>query len=276
MTQPKSNTIRMAGIQMIPGQDVSRNIQRALEMAKIAAEKKAGIICYPELFLHPWFPLKEDKSYFSWAQNCSSESLMQFQVFSENTGTVLIVPFFESADGAYYNSAAVFDTGKLAGVYRKLHVPNLKLYREQFYFTSGTSGLPVFETSRGTIGVQICWDNLYPEGARILALKGADIIISPTAASINTHNLWERAIMANAFANNLFIFRVNRVGQEEGISFYGRSFCADPWGEMVSELAGGKEAIVIAEIDLAERKAATDTWGFLRHRRPIEYGDLVK
>ncbi len=276
MTRIKSNTIRMAGIQMIPGQDIGRNIQRALEMAQIAAEKDAGIICYPELFLYPWFPRKEEKSHFIWAQNSSSESMKQFQAFSENTKTVLIVPFFESADGAYFNSAAVFDAGRLAGVYRKMHVPNLTLYREQFYFTSGTSGFPVFETSRGTIGVQICWDNLYPEGARILALKGAEIIISPTAASINTHNLWERAIMANAFANNLFIFRVNRVGQEEGISFYGRSFCADPWGEMASELAGGKEAIVIADIDLAERKAASDTWGFLKYRRPLEYGDLVK
>ncbi len=266
----------MAGIQMIPGRDIGRNIQRALQMAKIAADKDAGIICYPELFLHPWFPRKEEQSHFVWAQNSSSESMKHFQIFSENTKTVLIVPFFESADGAYYNSAAVIDAGRLAGVYRKMHVPNLTLYREQFYFSSSTSGFPVFETSRGTIGVQICWDNLYPEGARILALKGAEIIISPTAASINTHSLWERAIMANAFANNLFIFRVNRVGQEEGISFYGRSFCADPWGEMASELAGGKEAIVIADIDLAERKAAADTWGFLKYRRPQEYGDLVK
>jgi predicted amidohydrolase len=276
MTQFKSNTVRIAGIQMTASHDRERNIQRALEMAKIAAEKGTGIICYPELYLHPWFPREEEKSHFSWAQNASSESVKQFQVFSENTKTVLIVPFFESADGEYYNSTAVIDAGKLIGVYRKMHVPNLPLYREQFYFSPGTSGFPVFETSRGTIGVQICWDNLYPEGARILALKGAEIIVSPTAASINTHNLWERAIMANAFANNLFIFRVNRVGQEDLLSFYGRSFCADPWGEMVSELAGGKEAIVIADIDLAERTAAADTWGFLKHRRPIEYGDLIK
>jgi len=276
MTQFKSNTIRFAGIQIIAGGDIDRNILRAVEMAEIAAEKGAGIICYPELFLNPWFPREEEKSHLSRALDASSKSLKQFQAFSESAKTVLIVPFFESANGAYYNSAAVIDAGKLTGVYRKMHVPNLPLYREQFYFSPGTLGFPVFETSRGRIGVQICWDNLFPEGARILALKGAEIIVSPTAASINTHSLWERAIMANAFANNLFIFRVNRVGQEEGISFYGRSFCANPWGEMVSDLAGGKESIVIADIDLAERRAATDTWGFLKHRRPVEYGDLVK
>ncbi len=261
---------------MIPSQHINRNIQRALEMAEIAVEKGAGIICYPELFLHPWFPREEEKSQFSRAEDASGESLKQFQAFSENSKTVIIVPFFESADGAHYNSAAVIDFGKLVGVYRKIHVPDIPFYREQYYFSPGSLGFPVFETSRGRIGVQICWDNLLPEGARILALKGAEIIFSPTASSNNNHNLWERAIMANAFANNLFIFRVNRVGQEEGISFYGRSFCANPWGEMASDLAGGKEAIVIANIDLAERKAAADTWGFLKHRRPLEYGDLVK
>jgi N-carbamoylputrescine amidase len=268
--------MRIAGIQISAGPDIERNVRRAVEMAELAAEKDARIICYPELFLTPWFPRREDEAFHSLAANAASETLARFQALSENTKTVLIVPFFESADDKNYNSAAVFDTGRLIGVYRKVHVPDLPLYREQFYFSQGDAGFPVFETSQGKIGIQICWDNLFPEGSRILALKGAEIIFSPTAASINTHSLWERAITANAFANNLFVFRVNRVGKEEGISFYGRSFCADPWGEMASELAGGKEAIVIADIDLAERKAASETWGFLSHRRPGEYGDLVK
>jgi N-carbamoylputrescine amidase len=261
---------------MASGQDSDRNIQRAVELAEIAVEKEAGVICYPELFLSPWFLREEDQALRSWAWETADDRFGRFLAFSENTKTVLIVPFFESANGAYFNSAAVIDSGKQIGVYRKMHVPNLPLYREQFYFSPGSSGFPVFETTRGRIGIQICWDNLFSEGARILALRGAEIIFAPTAASINTHSLWERAVMANAFANHLFIFRVNRVGQEEGISFYGRSFCADPWGEMASELAGGKEAIVIADIDLAERKAASETWGFLKLRRPSEYGDLAK
>ncbi|HXY61715.1 MAG TPA: nitrilase-related carbon-nitrogen hydrolase, partial [Nitrospirota bacterium] len=240
------------------------------------ADKDARIICYPELFLTPWFPRHEERALLSWAVDVSGEHLERFRIFSENMKTVLLVPFFEYANDKYYNSTAIFDSGKIVGTYRKIHVPNLPLYREQFYFSSGDSGFPVFATSQGKIGVQICWDNFFPEGSRILALKGAEIIFSPTAASLDTHPLWERAITANAFANNLFIFRVNRVGQEEGISFYGRSFCAGPWGEMASELAGGKEAIVIADINLAERKAASETWGFLKHRMPGAYGELLK
>ncbi len=268
--------MRIAGIQISAGKDLERNVQRAIEMAHVAIGKDATIICYPELFLTPWFPRREEASLQSWALGASSETLGQFRKLSENTKTVLVVPFFESAQDKYYNSTAIIDSGLLIGTYRKMHVPNLPLYREQFYFSSGDLGFPVFETSQGRIGVQICWDNLFPEGARILALKGAEIIFSPNAASLNSHSLWERAITTNAFANNLFIFRVNRVGQEEGISFYGRSFCADPWGEMASDLAGGKEAIVIADIDLAERAAAAETWGFLKHRRPGQYGSLVE
>jgi len=268
--------MRIAGIQISAGQDTERNLQRAVEMAEVAAEKDARVICFPELFLTTWFPKKENKSDFSFAVSSLGETLSRFQQLSESSKTVLIVPFFESLSGHYYNSAAVYDSGKLLGVYRKIHLPDLPLYREQFYFSPGDTGIPVFETSQGRIGIQICWDNLFPEGSRVLALKGAEVVFAPTAASLNTHSLWERAISANAFANNLFIFRVNRVGQEDGVSFYGRSFCVDPWGEMVSELAGNKEAIVLADIDLTERDAATKTWGFLKNRRPGEYGELTK
>jgi N-carbamoylputrescine amidase len=268
--------MRIAGIQISAGPDIERNIQRAVEMAEVAAEKDARVICFPELFLTTWFPKKENKSNFSFAVSSLGETLGRFQQFSESAKTVLIVPVFESVNGKYYNSAAVYDSGKLLGIYRKIHLPDLPLYREQFYFSAGDTGIPVFETSQGRIGVQICWDNLFPEGSRVLALRGAEIVFAPTASSLNTHSLWERAISANAFANNLFIFRVNRVGQEDGVSFYGRSFCVDPWGEQASEIAGSKEAIVIADIDPAERSAAAETWGFLRNRRPGEYGDLIK
>ncbi len=268
--------MRIAGIQISAGPDVERNIQRSLEMAEVAAEKGAGIICYPELFLVPWFLNREDAGRFSLACEAGSEAISRFSEVSRKTNTVLCLPFFESANGKYFNSAAIIDSGRLVGTYRKLHLPNLELYREQFYFSPGDAGLPVFETSKGRIGVQLCWDNLFPEGSRALALKGAEIVLAPTAAALNTHTLWERAIAANAFANHVFVFRVNRVGKEDGISFYGRSFCVDPWGEMVSELAGSKDAIVLADVDPAERTAASETWGFLRHRRPAEYQEIVK
>jgi N-carbamoylputrescine amidase len=245
-------------------------------MADVAAEKEAGIICYPELFLTPWFPKDENKSSFSLALSSLGGTLSRFQQASERTKTIFVVPFFESVNAKYFNSTAVYDSGRLLGTYRKIHLPDLPLYRERFYFSPGDAGLPVFETSRGKIGIQICWDNLFPEGSRALALKGAEIIFAPTAAALNNHRHWETAISANAFANNVFIFRVNRVGKEEGISFYGRSFCVGPWGDLVSELAGGKEAIVLADINRHERQAAIETWGFLKHRKPGEYGDLVK
>jgi len=268
--------MRIAGIQMSAGADLQRNVQRAVEMAEVAAEKGSTIIAFPELFLNPWFLGRENKEAFSLAQEASSEILAPLADVSKKAGAVLVVPFFETAAGKYYNSTAVIDQGALLGVYRKIHVPNIPLYREQFYFSSGDSGFPVFDTSQGRIGIQICWDNLFPEGSRILALKGADIVFAPTAASLNTHSLWERAIAANAFANSLFVFRVNRVGQDGELSFYGRSFCIDPWGEMISELAGSKDAIVLADVDINERAAAAETWGFLRQRRPGEYGDLVQ
>jgi N-carbamoylputrescine amidase len=268
--------MRVAGIQISAGPDSERTIQRAIEMAEVAAEKEARVICYPELFLTSWFPREENKSAFSLSLSSLGETISRFQQVSQKTASVLIVPFFESLNGKYYNSAAVFDAGRLLGMYRKIHLPDLPLYREQFYFSPGDTGLPVFETSQGKIGVQICWDNLFPEGSRALALKGAEIIFAPTAAALNNHRHWETAISANAFANNIFIFRVNRVGKEDGIAFYGRSFCVDPWGELVSELAGGKEAIVLADVKPEEREAATETWGFLRNRKPGEYGDLVK
>lgn len=269
------STLKIAGIQMASCADPARNVARATEMAELAAEKGAAIICYPELFLTRWFPKKEDRASFSLAFKTDSDLLSSFGKISLDTKTVIITPFFEYSEGRYYNSAAVFDSGRIIGVYRKLHIPNLPLYREQFYFSPGDMGLPVFNTSHGVIGVQICWDNLFPEGSRILALKGAEIILAPTAASQNTHSLWEKAITANAFANNIFIFRVNRVGEEDGLSFYGRSFCAGPWGDMVSELAGSKDAVVLADIDRSERKAALDTWGFLKYRRPDAYRELT-
>ena len=268
--------MRIAGIQISANADMDCTIERAAEMAGLAAEKGAKIICYPELFLTPWFPLKEEKTFFPLAENVSSNRFGRIREISRAAEAVVIAPFFETRDGNYYNSAAVIDHGELLGVYRKIHLPDIPLYREQFYFSPGDTGFPVFATSQGKIGIQICWDNLFPEGARILALKGAEIIFAPTAASQQTHSLWEHAISANAFANNVFIFRVNRVGREDGLSFYGRSFCAGPWGEMVSELAGSKEAIVLADIDPKERSEALETWGFLRNRRPGEYGELVK
>ncbi|MDH4161497.1 MAG: N-carbamoylputrescine amidase [Nitrospirota bacterium] len=267
--------MRIAGIQTGASHDVDRNITHAVELAEIAAEKGAKSICFSELCLTPWFLRHEDKKYLELARERSSGILDPFLASSLKTKTVIVLPFFERYDGRFFSSAAVMDCGVLKGVYRKVHIPDLPLYKERFYLSSGDGDFPVFETSHGRIGVQLCWDNLFPEGTRILALKGADLVFAPTAASQDTHAHWERAISANAFANNLTVFRVNRVGTEDGLVFYGRSFCAGPWGDMVSELAGSKEAIVMAEVDPRERDTARETWGFLNHRQPSAYRDII-
>ncbi len=268
--------MRIAGIQTSATPDREKNVTHAVHLAEIAAEKGAGIICFPELCLTPWFLRFEDRRHFEQAWEISNAAFGPFLGLSQRTQTVIVLPFFELHSGRYFSSAAVMDCGVLKGVYRKVHVPELPLYRERFYFTAGDTDFPVFDTSRGKIGVQICWDNLFPEGTRILALKGAEIVFAPTAASQDTHTHWERAISANAFANNLSVFRVNRVGSEEGLAFYGRSFCAGPWGESISELAGGKEAIVMAEVDPRDAEQARETWGFLRNRMPGAYSGLLK
>ena len=268
--------MRIAGIQTCASPDVAKNIAHAVNLAEIAAEKGAEIIGFSELCLTPWFLRFEDKKHLELARESSGEALEVFLKLTCKTKTVLVLPFFEVHEGRYFSSAAVMDSGVLKGVYRKVHIPDLPFYKEQFYFSPGDADFPVFETSRGRIGVQLCWDNLFPEGTRILGLKGADIVFAPTAASQDTHVHWERAISANAFANNLSVFRVNRVGAEGGLSFYGRSFCAGPWGDMISELAGTKESIVMAEFDPRELESARATWGFLRHRKPASYRDLLK
>jgi predicted amidohydrolase len=182
---------RIAGIQLSAGPDISRNVARAVEMAEVAAEKGAKVIGFPELCFTPWFPRREDQEAFSFARELAGEEIKTFTAASLKHQVVLVVPFFEKAGDRFYNSAAVIDCGKVLGTYRKLHVPDIPFYKERFYFSPGDAGFPVFETSRGRIGVQICWDNLFPEGTRILALKGADVVFAPTAASVESHTLWE-------------------------------------------------------------------------------------
>jgi len=196
--------MKIAGIQMSAGTDVEKNIGRAVEMIGVAAEKGAKVIGFPELCLSPWFPRKEDKAGFAFAREASGPEVGAFVTASLKHQVVIVLPFFEKQGDRHFNSAAVIDCGRLLGVYRKLHLPDIPYYKEAYYFSPGDSGYPVFETSRGRVGVQICWDNLFPEGARILALRGAEVLFAPTAASVESHTLWERAVSANAFANNLF------------------------------------------------------------------------
>src|SRR5574337_930756 len=242
--------LAMAGIQMGGGPDPGANLERAIELGKIAAQRGAKVICFSECFAWPWFPSEIDQSQFATAEPVPGPLSEAIAAFAQECQVAVVAPIFERAsDGAYYNTALVFDAdGTLLGHYRKNHLPQLPNYQERFYFRPGNQGFPVCHTRYATIGVQISWDNFFPEGSRLLALQGAEVICAPTSASIvASHAKWERALVGSAVYNGVFVFRVNRVTGADEVPFYGKSFCVDPNGDFVVEPSGADEGIVLAE-----------------------------
>jgi N-carbamoylputrescine amidase len=275
--EPTKPLIKVAGIQMACGEDKERNLDKAEQLVSIAAEKQAQIVCFSELFATRWFPREMNPCHLELAEETTGPTLVRMQELASRYGLVLVCPFFEKGEGGTgYNSAAVIDAGgELLGCYRKVHVPQIPLWEERFYFSPGNLGFPVFKTRYGVLGVQICWDIFFPEGPRVLALKGAQLILVPTAAAFASQKRWETMITSNAIANGLFIFRVNRVGSEEKQDFYGSSFCASPEGELLGPPTGIQEAIALAEVDLKQVDRTRKEWPFLKDRRPDIYGEIV-
>jgi N-carbamoylputrescine amidase len=268
--------IKLAGIQVSCSEEKAQNIEKAVRFAKIAIEKGAHIICFQELFTTHWFPKEMNKRYFSLAEKADGLTIETMQKLAKEYGVVLICPIFEKDEDSFYNSAVVIDAdGEILGSYRKVHVPQIPLWEEKYYFSSGNHGFPVFETKFAPIGIQICWDNFFPEGSRILALKGAKILFSPTAAAFASQRKWETVISSNAIANGVYIFRVNRVGSEEKQDFYGRSFCISPEGELLDKPTGMKDSIALIEIDLKHITRARKEWPFLKDRRPDSYKEIL-
>lgn len=267
-----------AGIQIHGTDDKERNLEKAKRLARIAAERGARLICFPELFSTPWFPADIRAENFSLAEAIPGPTAETMQALARELEAVLILPFFEKGEeGRHFNTALVVDAdGEIAGKYRKIHVPQIPLWEERAYFAPGDLGFPVFATRFARVGVQICWDNFFPEGTRILSLKGAQVVFAPTAAAFASQEKWARAICANAAFNGIYIFRVNRVGREAKQHFYGKSFCASPEGEMAAGASGVQEGVVLAELDLAEIERTRRVWTFLQDRRPEVYRDLVK
>jgi N-carbamoylputrescine amidase len=214
--------------------------------------------------------------HFALAETIKGPSIQRFQQLASEHGVVLICPIFEAGEESrFYNTAVVIDAGgAISGSYRKVHVPQIPLWEERYYFTPGNLGFPVFETKFGVIGVHICWDNFFPEGSRILSLKGAQVIFSPTAAAFASQKKWETVITGNAISNGVFIFRVNRVGSEEKQDFYGMSFCVSPEGELQGQPAGMKEGIALVDIDLKKIEQVRKEWPFLKDRRPEVYSEV--
>jgi len=268
--------VRLAGIQISCSEEKERNIEKAIKFSQIAIERGANIICFQELFTTHWFPKEMNKNHFSLAEGIDGPSIMRMQQLAKENGVALVCPIFEREEEIFYNSAVIIDgDGEVLGSYRKTHVPQIPLWEEKYYFAPGNLGFPVFRTKFAVIGVQICWDNFFPEGSRILALRGAEIIFSPTAAAFASQKKWETVISSNAITNGVYIYRVNRVGSEEKQDFYGMSFCISPDGELIDKPTGMKEGIALIDIDLKNIQKVRKEWPFFKDRRPEIYKEIA-
>lgn len=283
--------VNVALIQQSCSNVPAENLEKAIKLVREAAAKGAQIICLQELFLGQYFAQIIDVTAYDLAEPIPGPTTDIMQELAKELDVVLIVPIYEYVmDGVYFNSAAVIDAdGTYLGKYRKNHIPEGPQYIEKYYFTPGNLGYPVFKTKYGTIGMVICWDEWFPEASRILAIKGADIIFYPSAIGsepdnpdLDTSESWRTAIRAHGIHNNLFIAAVNRVGREDAkdgsgfMSFYGRSFISNPWGDILAEAQTKEDEIIMATCDLAEIKRARDILQFHRDRRVDTYGELLK
>ena len=279
-------TIRLALVQQAASDDLTANLKRAEEAVRAAAADGAQLVCLQELFATRYFPQVESADRFDLAEPLDGPVGKHMAALAAELGIVLVVPVFERRTaGIYHNSAIVLDAdGSIAGVYRKLHVPDDPLFFEKFYFTPGDE-CRAFDTAVGRIGVLICWDQWFPEAARLLALDGAELLLYPTAigwldgesAAENAAQLdaWLTVQRAHAIANGVFVAAANRTGREDALSFWGASFVCDPQGRELARAAHDEEEVLIADCELARVEEQRRGWPFLRDRRIDVYGDLL-
>jgi N-carbamoylputrescine amidase len=274
--------------------DVNDNLKKAVLWVDKAAKKGAQVICLPELFRTQYFCQKEDVSIFELAETIPGPSTEAMRKAARKNKVVIVVPIFEKrAPGVYHNSAVIINSdGKVAGLYRKMHIPDDPAFYEKFYFTPGDLGFKSFDTNYGKIGTLICWDQWFPEGARLTALQGASILFYPTAIGWHPHEKekygkaqfesWQTVQRGHAIANGVYAAAVNRIGHEitvpgtPGLEFWGSSFICDPQGVILAQGSVDKEEVVMAKIDLDHLEDVRRNWPFLRDRRIDAYGDIQK
>jgi N-carbamoylputrescine amidase len=288
-----SRPIKLGLVQMKCSPSPSENMAVAIAQIREAAKGGAQIVCLPELFLSQYFCQIEDHKYFELAEPIPGPSTEKLSSIVKELGIVLVGSLFEKrAAGLYHNTAVVFDAdGRLLGSYRKMHIPDDPLYYEKFYFTPGDLGFRSWQTRFGRIGVCVCWDQWYPEAARLTALSGAEIIFYPTAIGwhpdekkeygVRQHQSWETIQRSHAIANGVFVAAANRTGFEapdggKGIEFWGQSFVADPSGEILSRAEVTEPATLIVEVDTRAVDIQRTHWPFLRDRRVDAYSDISK
>jgi len=280
--------VKLGLVQGSASGDAQSNMKRAEQAVREAAQAGADLVCLQELYRTPYFPQLEDASLFDWAETIPGPSSELFSGLARELGIVIVVPVFEKrAAGLYHNSALVIDSdGRLADIYRKMHIPDDPLFYEKFYFAPGDTGFHAMDTSLGRIGVLICWDQWFPEAARLLALDGAEIILYPTAIgwldgeedgeTEAQRESWRVVQRGHAIANGVFVATVNRVGQEDAVEFFGSSFVCDPQGQVLESASEGREEILFADCDLARVEEQRRGWPFLRDRRIDAYAELME
>ena len=280
------STITVGLVQMACSPEADKNLTSAIESICAAAKKGVQIICLPELFLTQYFCQTEDTQNFSLAEPLPGPTSETLSKLAKELKIVLVVPLFEKrTQGIYHNTAIVIDAdGSVAGTYRKMHIPDDPCFFEKFYFTPGDTGFKCFPTRYGRVGVLICWDQWFPEAARLTSLSGAQFLFYPTAIgyqdedakeSIQQITAWETIQKSHAISNGVFLGSVNRVGRENALTFWGRSFICNPFGKVIGQ-AENEPQTVIAQCSLPEIESVRQNWPFLRDRRVDAYQGLSK
>jgi N-carbamoylputrescine amidase len=285
-------------IQMSCGPEPEENMAKALDRVRQAAKQGATVICLPELFQTQYFCQREDTALFDLAESIPGPATKRIGEVARELGVVVVASLFERrAAGIYHNTAAILDeAGVLKGIYRKMHIPDDPLYYEKYYFTPGDLGYKAFDTKFGSVGTLVCWDQWYPEGARLTAMQGAQVLFYPTAIGwhpaekaefgVAQHDAWKTIQRSHAIANGVYVGVVNRVGHETGnirgnqvegagLEFWGGSFIADPFGQVIAEASHDKEEILLADIDIERMEDVRRNWPFLRDRRIDSYGQIT-
>jgi N-carbamoylputrescine amidase len=278
--------------------DPEENLQRAMDRVREAASRGGQVICLPELFQTQYFCQREDAALFDLAEQIPGPTTEKLSALAKQSKIVLIASLFERRTaGVYHNTAVIFDAdGTQRGIYRKMHIPDDPLYYEKYYFTPGDLGFKAFDTNAGRLGTLVCWDQRYPEGARLTALQGANVLFYPTAIGwhpsekaefgVAQHDAWRTIQRAHAIANGIYVGVVNRVGFETGnirgnqafgagLEFWGGSFLCDPFGRVIAEASHDKEEILIGEVDLKAMEDTRRNWPFLRDRRIDSYSAIT-
>jgi N-carbamoylputrescine amidase len=281
-------------VQMSMSADPQQNLDKAAARVAEAAHRGAQVICLPELYRSRYFCQREDAALFDLAEPVPGPSTERLSEVAREAGVAVVVPIFEKrAAGLYHNSAVILDAdGGTAGLYRKMHIPDDPAFYEKFYFAPGDLGFRAFDTRFGKIGTLICWDQWYPEGARLTALQGAAVLFYPTAIGWHPHekerhgaqqrDAWRTVQRGHAIANGCYVAAVNRIGNEPGppgqagLEFWGTSFLCDPFGVVVAEASIADEEILVAEVDLGRIEEVRRGWPFLRDRRIDAYGGIEK